>query len=59
MSRRVRVLLSAVFLASTTGCGPIDAPEGVTDLRLGLAALGEAFDSQQGRSRLLLLLSPA
>jgi len=50
MSRRVSLLLSAVFLASTTGCGPIDAPEGVTDLRLGLAALGEAFDSQQGRS---------
>ncbi len=48
--------LSAILLA---GCGPIDVPDGATDLRAGLSPLAADFDARRGRDRLLLLLSPA
>ncbi len=49
--------LVAALLASPSGA--IDAPLGSTDLRAGLEPLAEQFDSEKGRHRLLLLLSPA
>ena len=49
--------LVAVLLASASGA--IDAPPGVADLRAGVAPLAERFDSEKGRHRLLVLLSPA
>ncbi len=49
--------LAVTLLAS--GVGAIDAPPGAEDLRDGLEPLSERFDAEQGRHRLLLLLSPA
>ena len=49
--------LVAALLASPSGA--IDAPLGSTYLRAGLEPLAEQFDSERGRHRLLLLLSPA
>ena len=49
--------LVVALLASPSGA--IDAPPGATDLRAGLEPLAEHFDSERGRHRLLLLLSPA
>ncbi len=49
--------LAVTLLASPSGA--IDAPVGSTDLRAGLEPLAEQFDSEKGRHRLLLLLSPA
>ncbi len=42
-----------------TGLGAIVPPPGAEDLRHGLEPLSERFDAEQGRHRLLLLLSPA
>ncbi len=42
-----------------TALGAIDPPPGAEDLRDGLEPLSERFDAEQGRHRLLLLLSPA
>ena len=50
-------LLGVTLLA--TGLGAIDPPPGAEDLRDGLEPLAERFDAEQGRHRLLLLLSPA
>ncbi len=50
-------LLVAVLLA--TGCGPVEAPPGVVDLRTSPAAFQEQFDREVGVARLVLLLSPA
>ena len=50
-------LLLAVFLVP--GCGPIEAPLGMTDLRTNPAAFQEQFNREVGANRLVLLLSPA
>ncbi len=50
-------LLVASLLAS--GCGPIEAPPGMADLRANPAAFQEQFDQEVGVHRLVLLLSPA
>ncbi len=50
-------LLIAAVLAS--GCGPIEAPPGMADLRANPAAFQEQFDQEVGVHRLVLLLSPA
>ncbi len=47
----------ATLISSTSAA--IDAPPGATDLRAGLEPLANHFDSEMGRNRLLLLLSPA
>ncbi len=49
----------AAALVSLLGCGVIEAPSGTTDLRDGIEPLAERFDAEQGRHRLLLLLSAA
>ena len=51
------VALVVTLLANASGA--IDAPQGATDLRVGLEPLAKQFDSEVGRHRLLLLLSPA
>ncbi len=53
--RSVSVLLAAVAAA----CGPIAAPPAAVDLRENPDAFAERFDTDTGRSRLLLILSPA
>ena len=50
-------LLVAALLAN--GCGPIEAPPGMADLRANPAAFQEQFDQEVGVHRLVLLLSPA
>ncbi len=50
-------LLIAAVLPS--GCGPIEAPPGMADLRANPAAFQEQFDQEVGVHRLVLLLSPA
>ncbi len=52
--RSVSVLLGGVAAA----CGPIAAPPAAVDLRENLDAFAERFDTDVGRSRLLLILSP-
>jgi hypothetical protein len=54
--RWLRVLAGCAF---ALGCGPIEAPPGVTDLRTDPEALRTAFDGDLGVRRLVLLLSPA
>ena len=49
--------LITILLASASGA--IDSPPGVVDLRAGVEPLAEQFDSEKGRHRLLVLLSPA
>ncbi len=53
--RSVSLLLGAVAAA----CGPIAAPPAAVDLRENPDAFAERFDTDAGRSRLLLMLSPA
>ncbi len=58
----MRILLGSVsvlFAAVATGCGPIEAPPAAVDLRENPDAFAERFDTDTGRSRLLLILSPA
>ena len=50
------LVLSTSLLA---GCGQIDAPPGVAELRTNPSAFQEAFDLDGGVPRLVLLLSPA
>ncbi len=50
--------LSILFAAVTAACGPIEAPPAAVDLRENPDAFAERFDSEVGRARLLLLLSP-
>ena len=50
-------LLLTVF--GVPGCGPIEAPSGMVDLRTNPAAFQEQFDREVGANRLVLLLSPA
>lgn len=54
--RWLRVFLGSVF---AVGCGPIEVPRGVVDLRADPHARRAAFDRQVGIPRLVLLLSPA
>ncbi len=51
--------LSILFAAVTAACGPIEAPPAAVDLRENPDAFAEQFDADAGRSRLLLILSPA
>jgi hypothetical protein len=55
---RAASLALALGLVVSSGCGPIAAPPGVTDLRESPHAFAQAFDAAAGRRRLLLLLSP-
>ena len=54
--RTVALVLAASLLA---GCGPIDAPPGVAELRTNPSAFQEDFDRDVGTARLVVLLSPA
>ncbi len=51
--------ISVLLAAVAAGCGPIAAPPTAVDLRENPDAFAERFDADAGRSRLLLLLSPA
>ncbi len=51
----VSVLLTALVVA----CGPIASPPAAVDLRENPSAFAERFNADAGRSRLLLILSPA
>ncbi len=53
------LLTSLAVTLLATGLGAIEPPPGAEDLRNGLEPLSERFDAEQGRHRLLLLLSPA
>ena len=53
-----RHLLGGVAALALASSGPIAAPSGAVDLRDHPEALQERFDSEAGRPRLLLLLSP-
>lgn len=55
---RAEPWVGMLALVALIGCGPIAAPPGATDLREHPEALQERFDSDIGRARLLLLLSP-
>ena len=61
-SRHVLSSTLLVLVLTTSllaGCGPIDAPPGVAELRADPSAFQEAFDRDVGLPRLVVLLSPA
>ncbi len=59
MQAGLGLLTSLAVALLATGPGAMDPPPGAEDLRDGLEPLSERFDAEQGRHRLLLLLSPA
>ncbi len=59
MRRGLGLVKSVAVTLLATGLGATAAPPGAEDLRGGLEPLSERFDAEQGRHRLLLLLSPA
>ena len=54
-----RLLVLVLTTSLLAGCGPIEAPPGVAELRTDPLAFQEDFDRDVGVARLVVLLSPA
>ncbi len=51
--------VSVLLAAAAVACGPIASPPAAVDLLENPSAFAERFNADAGRSRLLLILSPA